>query len=96
MQNSIFDIHDSNAIKFLTRLCLGLSHLRDHRFCNCFQDTLNLLCGFGNDTETIAQFFLHCPSFYILRQTLFNNIRNILTDFISQRRRSVYSNVSLW
>ena len=42
--NSIFNIHNPYGIKLLTRLRLGLSHLRDHRFRHCFQDTLNPLC----------------------------------------------------
>ena len=81
--NSIFNIHNPYAIKLLKRLQLGLSHLRDHKFRHCFQDTLNLLCDCGNDTETTAHFFLHCPSFHTPRQTLLNNIRNINEQILS-------------
>ena len=81
--NSIFNIHNPYGIKLLTRLRLGLSHLRDHKFRHCFQDTLNLLCDCGNDTETTAHFFLHCPSFHTPRQTLLNNIRNIKEQILS-------------
>ena len=73
--NSIFNIHNSYGIKLLTRLRLGLSHFRDHKFRQCFQNTLNPLCDSGNDTETATHFFLHCPSFHTPRQTLLNNIR---------------------
>ena len=82
--NSIFDIHNSYGIKFLTRLRQGLSHLGDHKFRHCFQDTLNPLCDYGNDTETITQFFLRCPRFHTPRQTLLNNIRNINEQILSQ------------
>ena len=68
--NSIFNIHKPYGIKPLTRLRLGLSHLRDHKFRHCFQDTLNPLCDCGNDTETTTHFFLHFPSFHIPKQTL--------------------------
>ena len=34
--NSIFNIHNPYGIKLLTRLQLGLSHLRDHKFRHCF------------------------------------------------------------
>ena len=54
---SIFNIHNPYGIKLLTRLCLGLSHLRDHKFRHCFQDTLNPLCDCGKDNETITHFF---------------------------------------
>ena len=55
--NSIFNIHNPYGIKLLTRLRLGLSHLCDHKFRYCFQDTLNPLCDCGNDTETTTHFF---------------------------------------
>ena len=42
--NSIFNIHNPYRIKLLTRLRLGLSHLYDHKFRHCFQDTRNPLC----------------------------------------------------
>ena len=75
--NSIFNIHNLYGIKLLTRLQLGLSHLHDHKFKHCFQDTLNPLCDCGNDTETTKHFFIHCPSFHTPRKTPLNNIRNI-------------------
>ena len=42
--NSIFDIHNPLGIKLLTRLRLGLSHLHEHKFRHCIQDTLNPSC----------------------------------------------------
>ena len=60
--NSIFNIHNPYGIKLLTRLHLSLSHLWDHKFRHCFQDTLNPLCDCSDDTETITLFFLRCPS----------------------------------
>ena len=81
--NSIFNIHNPYRIKLLTRLRLGLSHLRDHKFRHCFQDTLNPLCDCGNDTETTTYFFLHCPSFQTPRQTLLSYIRNIHKQILS-------------
>ena len=81
--NSIFNIHNPYGIKLLTRLRLGLSHLRAHKFRHCFQDTVNPLCDCGNDTETTTHFFLHCPSFHSPRQILLNNIRNINEQILS-------------
>ena len=72
-----FQYSNPYGIKLLTRLRVGLSHFRDHKFRYCFQDTLNPLCDCGNDTETTTHFFLHCLSFHTPRQTLLNNIRNI-------------------
>ena len=38
------NVSDSPGIKLLTRLRLGLSHLRQHKFNHNFQDTINPLC----------------------------------------------------
>ena len=79
--NSIFNIHNPYTIKLLTRFRLGLSHLRDHKFRHCFQDTLNTWCGY--DTEITKNFFLHCPSLHTPRQTFLNNITNINEQILS-------------
>ena len=42
--NSVFDCHNPQGIKYVTRLRLGLSHLREHKFKHNFQDCLNPLC----------------------------------------------------
>ena len=81
--NSIFNIHNPYGIKLLTRFRLGLSHLRDHKFRHCFQDTLNPLCDCGNDTEITTHFLLRCPSFHTPRETLLKNIRNINEHILS-------------
>ena len=83
--NSVFECHNPQGIKFLKRLCLGLSHLREHKFKHSFQDSLNPLCKCGAEVESISHFLLHCPicRWYFVLST----IRNIdcklleITDF---------------
>ena len=82
--NSIFDIHNPLGIKLLTRLRLGLSPLHEHKFRHCFQDTLNPLCQCAKDIELTMHFFLHCTKVLIPRQTLFQKIRNIDDNILSQ------------
>ena len=82
--NSIFDIINPLGIKLLRRLCQGLSHLHEHKFRHCFQGTLIRLCTFGKDIESTMHFFLHCTSFLIPRQILFQKIRNIDDNILSQ------------
>ena len=94
--NSIFNIHNSYGIKLLIRFRPGFSHLCDHKFRHCFQDTINPLCDCGSGTETMAHFFLRCTSFHSPRQTLLNNIRNINKQIFVSRQRSVNSNFSVW
>ena len=80
---SVFNCHNPKGVKLLTRLRLGLSHLHEHNFKPSFQDSLNPICGCGNDIETSAHYLLHCPNFSNERSTFLNIIgsidRNILT-----------------
>ena len=45
--NSLFDCHNPIGIKYITRIRLELTHLREHRFKHSFQDTLNPICNYG-------------------------------------------------
>ena len=56
---SVFNIHDVQGIKLLTRLRLGLSHLKDHKFRHNFQDCVCVcVCVF---------IFFHCEGFFRLQ-----------------------------
>ena len=49
------------GLKLLTRLRLGLSHLREQKFRHSFNDTIDPFCLCGtNSFETSEHFFLHC------------------------------------
>ena len=74
---SIFNCHNLRGVKLLTRLRLGLSHLREHKFKHGFQDSLNPICSCVNDIETLAHSFLHCPHYSNERSTFLNTVRNI-------------------
>ena len=55
------------GLKLLTRLRLGLSHMRYHKFRYNFQDFINPICACGLDIETTTHFLLHCPLFQSAR-----------------------------
>ena len=73
-RNSVFNCHNCKEIKYLTRLRLGLSHLRQHKFKHSFQDTLNPFCSCGLDVDTNTHFFLYCPLFTNQRRTLLSAV----------------------
>ena len=75
--NSVYNRDNPKGLKFVTRLRLGLSHLREHKFKYSFQDTINLLCSCGIDIESTEQFLLHCPKFVNERRILLSTIGNI-------------------
>ena len=72
--NNVFNSYSSKGLKFVTRLRLGLSHLREHKFKHSSQDSINPLCSCSLDVESIIHYFLHCPLFTIERHTLLNTI----------------------
>ena len=59
----IFQVHHADCLKLLTRLRVGLSHLRKHKFRHNFRNTTNPLCSCGIDPETTEQYLLRCPFF---------------------------------
>ena len=59
--NNVFDINNPYGLILLTRLRLGLSHLRYHKFRHNFQDCINPICVCGLEIETTTHFLLHCP-----------------------------------
>ena len=75
--NSFFDCHNPKWIKLITRLRLGLSHLREHKFKHSFQDTVNPLCNSGHDTESSTHFFFDCLYFINERHTLLRTLRSL-------------------
>ena len=75
--NSPFDSHNPKEIKFITKLWLGLSHLREHKFKPSFQDSLNPLCNCGLDIESTAHYLFHCVTYITERRTLLSTIKNI-------------------
>ena len=42
--NNIFNVHNAKGIKLLTRLRVGFSHLKEHKFRHNFQDLISYLC----------------------------------------------------
>ena len=66
--NDAFNVSHQKGLIFLTRLRVGLSHLKEHKFKRSFFDTLNPFCFGGFDIETLNQFFRHSPRFTKERQ----------------------------
>ena len=75
--NSVFECHNPQGIKFLTRLRLGLGHLREHIFKHCFQDLLNPFAESGAEVESTTNFLLQRPIYNNYRSSLLSTIRNI-------------------
>ena len=79
-----FNRLNPEGVKLVTRLRLGLSHLRDHKFKYSFQDCLNPLRSFRIEVETTAYFLLHCPNYLHERKTFLDNIRSVFLNILEQ------------
>ena len=77
MPNSIYNIHNPLGIKYLTRLRIGPSQLKKHKFRRNFQDSVDLMCLWSNDFETTIHFFLHFANFNTQRKSLFDKTTTI-------------------
>ena len=77
------DCHCPDCLKLITKLRLGLSHLRFHKFKHNFKDTLNPTCCCGT-VETTMHYLLHCPDFSNERLTLFNKLQSIYENILSK------------
>ena len=75
--NRAFRCHNPKGVKLLTRLRLGPSHFRKHKFEHGFLDSLNPVCNCDQKIETPTHFLLHCSNFSSERLTFLNIIRNI-------------------
>ena len=93
--NSFYGCQNIMAIKLIIRLCLSLSHLREHKFKHSFQDTLNPLCNCGMDVESSTHFLLQCPSYINERCTLMSNL-NRINPQISQTSLQLLTNTLLF
>ena len=61
--SSTYSTFNNKGIKHITRLQLGLSYLREHKFKHGFLDSLNPIYSSGLDAKTTCHYLLHCPNF---------------------------------
>ena len=67
--NSMYGIYDTFGVKLISRLRLGFSPLREHKFRHNFADTVNSLCSCTLETENTEHFFLRCQKNLSARTT---------------------------
>ena len=65
--------YNPDGLKLITKLRLGLTHLRFHKVKHSFQAKLNHICN-CDTVETTIHYFFHCRNFSNERLTLFNKL----------------------
>ena len=89
MPNTICNIHNPLRVKYLARLRIGFSHLKEHKFKHNFQDSIDPMCSCSSGIKTTIHFFLHCTNFNIQRQTLFDKIATIDANVLTENEDSI-------
>ena len=87
--NSTFGTNDVSGLKLLTRLRVGFSHLREHKFKHNFQDTLNPLCPCSLEAEDTYHFFMRCQNFSNQRDVLFHDLNSINSEILKMSENEI-------
>ena len=83
-ENIVFTCHNTIGIKYITRLRLGFSHLRYHKFKHGFLDAIDPLCSCSTIRGNTAHYFPHCPNLSTVRNTFLNEITIVDRSIIDQ------------
>ena len=83
VSRNVYNMFDPVGLKLLTRLCLGLGHLKGHRFRHNFQECINPLCSCSLDMEDTSHKLLHCQHFDQHLIDLINSVNYFFEDLIS-------------
>ena len=59
--NSPNNSHNPSELCLITRLRLGLSHIKQYELKQNSQDSINPLCGCKNNIDSTEHFLPHCP-----------------------------------
>ena len=77
--SSTYQVYNPKGLRLITRLRIGLSNLRHHKFKHNFKDTLNPYCSCDNiSIEDCCHYLLHCPLFAHDRCRLFTDLQNLI------------------
>ena len=87
--NSTFGTNDVSGLKLLTRLRVGFSHLREHKFKHNFQDTSNSLCPCSLEAEDTYHFFMHCQNLSHKLNVLFGDLNSINSDILKKNENEI-------
>ena len=75
-------INRLSGFAFLTRLRVGFSHLREHKFRQGFLDNVDPICSCRtNVVENAEHYLLHYSNFADQRTVLFDDLWNIVIDY---------------
>ena len=78
VNRSLFNIHNSDGIRWIFQLRVSISPLKHHKKMHNFQDTPDDTCRCSSYAETTNHFLLKCSNFNLNRKELFQTVNPIL------------------
>ena len=93
--SNVFNCENHEGIRLTTRLRMGMSHLREHKFKHNFKDCLNPICSCGLDIGSTSRFLLHCPTFNDEGYTLLGTLNKTDSKLLELTNSSL-SQTLLW
>ena len=89
--NDVFEIHPLLPWNNLNRLSTGFSYLKN-KFGHDIEDCIEPIWNSEKGPKTFNQFFRHCASFDVQRETLFNKITSIDDAILAENKnRTLYN-----
>ena len=92
--NDVFNVSHPKGLIFLTRLRVGLSHLREHKFKHSFLDTRNPICVCSLDIETLNDFFSTAQDSLMKSKTFFLRLKGSSPKILELQYYSITSSIT--
>ena len=77
-------IRNPTGLMLLTRLRLGLSHLKEHKFNHNIRDCANPLCPCSLEIESPSDFFLHYYYYIDIWKTFVRELQSVDENILNQ------------
>ena len=78
----VFKLNRLSSFVFFTRLRVGFSHLREHKFRHDFLDIVDPICScYTNAIEDTEHYLLHWSNFANQRTVFFYDLQNTSTNY---------------
>ena len=82
---------ENKGVVLLSRLRVGFSHLKEHKFRHNFADTVDPFCNCrSNSIETTQHFLMHCSDYSNDRLVMFNNLLRLDISLLPLNPRTLY------
>lgn len=90
-----FGLNKKEGISLLTKLRVGFSDLREHRYRHNF-NCEDPVCSCTLEPETTAHFFLRCPAYLNQRAILLSKLRSAINTGLPDQNDIMFTNILMY